>query len=214
MATDDAAEDTTGNRPQIYLITPPDFTLETFSTQLAQVLDQAEIACIRLALAGSDEDRIGRACDALRQVAHDRDVALVIENHIRLVERHGIDGVHLSDGAKNVRYARKELGGDAIVGAFSGVSRHDGLNAGEAGADYVAFGPVGASALGRGDVVDRDLLAWWSEVIEVPVVSEGGLTADLIENLAPITDFFGIGAEIWSAENPATALKKLLAPLG
>ena len=134
----DGAVDGAGNRPQIYLISPPDFTLETFSGQLARVLDQVETACVRLALAGSDEDRIGRACDALRQIAHERDVALVIENHIRLAERHGLDGVHLSDGARHVRLARKELGGDAIVGAFSGRSRHDGLTAGEAGADAQA----------------------------------------------------------------------------
>ncbi|MCB2095907.1 MAG: thiamine phosphate synthase [Rhodobacteraceae bacterium] len=210
----DGAVDGAGNRPQIYLISPPDFTLETFSGQLARVLDQVETACVRLALAGSDEDRIGRACDALRQIAHERDVALVIENHIRLAERHGLDGVHLSDGARHVRLARKELGGDAIVGAFSGRSRHDGLTAGEAGADYVAFGPVGVSALGLGEVVGRDLLAWWSEMIEVPVVCEGGLSVELIETLAPVTDFFGIGAEIWAADDPAKTLKELLAPLG
>ena len=202
------------DRPQIYLISPPEFVLETFSDQLAQVLDRVDIACFRLAMAGSDEDRIARACDALRQVCHDRDVAIVIENHIRLVERHGMDGVHLTDGARTVRYARKELGADAIVGAFSGTSRHDGLNAGEAGADYVAFGPVGATALGLGETADRDLFAWWSEVVEVPIVAEGGLSLGLIEDFAPIVDFFGIGSEIWSAADPAAALKVMIAPIG
>jgi len=131
-----------------------------------------------------------------------------------LVPRLGLDGVHPLDGARTVRHARKELGQDAIVGAFCGTSRHEGLNAGEAGADYVAFGPVGATPLGTGDSVDPELLAWWSEVIEIPVVAEGALTEALIRELAPVTDFFGIGEEIWTAEDPAAALMRLVAAIG
>lgn len=202
------------DRPQIYLVTPPDFDLGSFPDRLARVLDAAPAACVRLALAGKDADRIGRAADALRLVAHERDVALVIDSHVRLAQGHGLDGVHLPDGARNVRAARKELGPDAIVGAFCGTSRHDGMNAGEAGVDYVGFGPVGDSLLGTGARAGRDLFAWWSEVIEVPVVAEGGLTADLVAELAPVADFLAVGEEIWSAEDPAAALRALLAPLG
>ncbi len=199
----------TPEQPQIYLITPPAITLSTFPEQLARVLDGAEIACIRLALAGSDEDTIARAADACREVAHARDVAIVISNHVLLAQRLGLDGVHLDDAARSIRAARKELGADAIVGSFCSASSHDGMSAGEAGADYVAFGPVGASALGDGTIAEKDLFQWWSEMIEVPVVAEGGLTPDLIRDLAPHTDFFGIGDEIWSQDDPLAALKIL-----
>ena len=87
---------------------------------------------------------MARAADALRPVAHARDVPLVVADHFRLAARLGLDGVHLSDGARQVRAARKALGKDAIVGAFARASRHDGLTAAEIGADYVSFGPVGA----------------------------------------------------------------------
>jgi thiamine-phosphate pyrophosphorylase len=202
------------DRPQLYLISPAEMDPERFPDQMARLLDAVEIACIRLALASRDEDTIGRAADALRAVAHERDVAIVIETHVRMAERHGLDGVHLPDGARSIREARKALGSDAIVGAFCGISRHDGMNAGEAGADYVAFGPVGATALGSGLPADRELFAWWSEMIEVPVVAEGGLTDALILDYAEITDFFAIGPEIWGAADPLVALKALIAPLG
>jgi thiamine-phosphate pyrophosphorylase len=140
-------------------------------------------------------------------------VALVIDNHILLAERHGLDGVHLTDAARAVRKARKQLGNDAIVGAFCGTSRHDGMTAGEAGADYVSFGPVGASALSDGDQADFEIFEWWSQMIEVPVVAEGGLTQALVSQLGPVTDFFGIGTEIWKAEDPAAALKTLMSGL-
>ncbi|WP_170395948.1 thiamine phosphate synthase [Ruegeria arenilitoris] len=199
----------TPEQPQIYLITPPTISLSTFPDQLSRVLDGAEIACIRLALAGNDEDAISRAADACREVAHTRDVALVISNHVLLAQRLGLDGVHLDDAARSVRAARKELGADAIVGSFCGASSHDGMTAGEAGVDYVAFGPVGASTLGDGTTAEKDLFQWWSEMIEVPVVAEGGLTPELIRDLTPCTDFFGIGDEIWSQEDPLAALTTL-----
>lgn len=202
------------DQPQLYLITPPEFDLSEFPERLDAVLDSAEIACIRLSLATRDEDRITRAADAVREVAHRHDIALVIDTHVVLAQRLGLDGVHLTDGSRSVRHARKELGGDAIVGAFCGASRHDGMTAGESGADYVSFGPVGGASLGDGTLAERELFAWWSEMIEVPVVAEGGLTPELVAELAPVTDFFGIGEEIWSQDDAPAALKALIDAMG
>ena len=197
--------------PQIYLITPPEIELSRFPDQLAAVLDSTEISCIRLALATRDEDRISRAADALRDVAHTRDVALVISEHLVLAERLGLDGVHLMDGSRSVRKTRKDLGDDAIVGAFCSASRHDGMSSAEAGADYVSFGPVGSTPLGDGTLADAELFQWWSEMIEVPVVAEGALDLDIVRKLAPITDFFGIGDEIWNTEDPVAKLADFMA---
>ncbi|WP_297772122.1 thiamine phosphate synthase [uncultured Roseovarius sp.] len=200
-------------QPQIYLVTPPDFELSTFPDALARVLDSHDVGCIRLALTTRDEDRIARAADACREVAHARDVALVIDSHLMLVERLGLDGVHLPDAARSVRAARKELGEDAIVGCFCGTSRHDGMTAGEAGADYVSFGPVGATALDDGNRAGTDLFDWWSKMIELPVVAEGALTVELVAQLTPVTDFFAFGEEIWQADDPAAALARLVAAM-
>lgn len=201
------------DRPQITLITPPVLDLETFPDTLARVMDGVEIACLRLALATKDPDEIGRAADAARLIAHARDVAIVIENHVLFVERHGLDGIHLTDGARAVRNLRKDLGADAIVGSYCGASRHEGMTAGEVGADYVSFGPIGAAGLGHGEQAPHDLFQWWSEMIEVPVIAEGALTRELVESFAPVTDFFALGTEIWGAEDPLASLKSLLKPI-
>ncbi|MCU0912531.1 MAG: thiamine phosphate synthase [Rhodobacteraceae bacterium] len=206
MATDD--------QPKLYLITPPAFELTDFMPRLCAVLDGAEIACLRLALATRDEDRLSRAADACREAAHARDVPLVIDTHVALVGRLGLDGVHLPDGARGVRAARTALGGEAIVGAFARASRHEGMNAAEAGADYVAFGPVGTSALGDGTAAPRELFEWWSEMIEVPVVAEGALTAASVADLAGVTDFLAIGEEVWGADDPLAALSRITSALG
>lgn len=196
--------------PQLYLITPSEFELGTFPDLLARTLDAHKVACVRLELASKDEDRISRAADALREVTHTRDIALVLSDHTVLAERLGLDGVHLTDASRLVRAARKALGDDAIVGSFCGKSRHDGMAAGEAGADYVSFGPVTASALGDGSYASIDIFEWWSEMIEMPVVAEGGLDVTRIAQLTPFTDFFGVGDEIWQADDPVARLGQMI----
>lgn len=202
------------DRPQITLITPATIDLGLFPDQLAAVLDGVEIACLRLSLASRDLDAIARAADVCRLVAHARDVAIVIENHVLMVERLGLDGVHLTDGARSVRNTRKDLGADAIIGSYCGNTRHEGISAGEAGADYVAFGPLGATALNDGKTAGYELFEWWSEMIEVPVIAEGELTVALIERFGPVVDFFGVGEDLWTDPTPLVALRRLLAPLG
>ncbi len=197
--------------PQTYLITPSDFDHTAFCDDIARVLDTHPVACVRMALATRDETRILKAGDALREVCHARDVAIVIDSHVLMVERLGLDGVHLPDGARNLRKARKELGDEAIVGAYCGASRHDGMIAGEAGAEYVSFGPLSGAALGDGTLAEHDLFAWWSEMIEVPIVAEGGLSAEIVRQITPVTDFLALGDEIWGTDSPTETLTTLLA---
>lgn len=201
----------TPDRPQLYLITPTDLDLLSYPDKLAACLDATEIACVRLSMASRDEARIAKAADALREVTHARDVALVIDTHIQLVERLGLDGVHLQDGARSINKVRKDLGDDAIIGTFCGNSTHDGMTAGELGADYVSFGPCGQTPLGDGSTAPLDLFEWWSQMIEVPVVAEGALDEELVRALSPHTDFFGLSDELWRHDDPAAVLKSLIA---
>ena len=191
----------TEQQPQLYLISPPELELSQFPDALARVLDAHAIACVRLALDTKDEDRLSRAADAL-----------VVTDNVPLAERLGLDGVHLTIPG-SVREARKVLGPDAIVGAFCGGSRHDGLSAGEAGADYIAFGPVQGKDADDDSAAEAELFQWWSEVIEIPVIAEGNLDRAQIAALAPYTDFFGIGMETWGQDDPAAALTALLADM-
>jgi len=56
-----------------------------------------------------------------------------------------------------------------------------------------------------------DLFEWWAQMIEVPVVAEGGLTDDALRSLAPFADFVALGAEVWSADDPAARLAEIAA---
>lgn len=197
--------------PKIYLATPALFELAGFAATLGEILDKFEVACVRLALATTDENELIRAADLLRETCTPHDVALVIDKHYRLAKQLGLDGVHLTQGTRNVREARKLLGADAIVGAFCGVSRHVGMSAGEMGADYVTFGPVKETGLGDGQIAELELFQWWSEMIEIPVIAEGGLDEEQIRALREYTDFICLGDEIWKhPDGPAKAFDSVL----
>lgn len=181
--------------PRLYLITPP-VPGPGFGEALGAVLDSGAVACVRLQIDGAEE-AIRRAADSLRPVCAARDVPLTIAGHLRLVIPHGLDGVHLTDGgAQAVRAARAELGAERIVGAFGGATRHRAMLLAEAGADYVAMGPVHAGALGDGTEASPELFAWWDEMIETPSVAEGGLTPGLAAGLR--ADFLAPRHSVWN----------------
>lgn len=193
--------------PQLYLIVPPGVG-PGFADRVAAVMDAHRPACLRLG-AAPDAAAIRADAAVLAPVCRVRDVPLLLESHFRLAAELDLDGVHLPDGPRHVRAARAALGRDASIGAFCGTSRHEGLVAGEAGADYVAFGPVGETALGSGEIAGLGLFRWWAEMIELPVVAEGGLDPDTAATLAPCTDFLAMGPEIWGADDAVGALRAL-----
>ena len=197
-------------KSKLYIVSPAEFEIEKFSEHLKLILDSIEISCFRLALSTQNEDIIAKTADVTRDICHSRDVAIVIKDHFLFVEKHGLDGVHLSDGSRNVRKARKNLVKDSIVGAFCGNSKHDGLTAGEAGADYISFGPLSKTTLKDGTIAQNDLFKWWSTMIEIPVVAEGNLNKKVIYSLENDTDFFAFGDELWNESNPLNKLNQLI----
>ena len=196
---------------QLYLITPTDAELSFYNETLAPLLDKFPLACVRLGLVSEDENVIRRQAEQMREVAHARDVSAVIHTHYRMVEALGLDGVHRVDAAKSLRDIREELGADAIIGTHCGSSRHAGMNAGEAGADYVCFGPITQTTLGDESIAEFDDFEWWSQMVELPVIAEGNLTLDAAEKIAAVADFIALGPELWNTDDPIKTLAEYMA---
>lgn len=194
---------------QIYLITPINAELSFAEELLKPMLNEVEIACIRLGLSGQDEHEIARHADAVREISHLFDIPVIITDHYRMVTKLGLDGVHLKENLRHLRDIRKELDAEAIIGAFCDTSSHAGMTAGEIGADYISFGPVAHSGLGHYEIADHDLFAWWSQMIELPVVAEGNFDASKVTELAPVVDFIALGEELWSTPEPLETLMGL-----
>ena len=191
---------------QLYLITPPRLDPAVFAGDLARALDAAEVACVQLRLKDAGRDEVRRAIDALRPVAQDRGVAFLLNDDAALAAASGCDGAHLGQDDGDHAAARALLG-DRTLGITCHASRHLAMEAGERGADYVAFGaffPTGTKDTAHR--ADTDLLTWWTEVMEIPAVAIGGITAD---NCAPLVragaDFLAVVGAVWNHPDGAAA---------
>ncbi len=195
---------------RLYLITPPRIDPAAFADTLAAALDAGDVACVQLRLKDVDDDTIRRACDILRPVTQGRDVAFIMNDRPDLAAELGCDGVHV--GQEDMAYAgaRKLVGPDAIVGVSCYDSRHLALEAGEAGADYVAFGAFFPTRTKEAKYhAGLDLLEWWSAFMTVPCVGIGGITP---ENCRPLVeagaDFLAVVSAVWDhPQGPASAVK-------
>ncbi|PWC78184.1 thiamine phosphate synthase [Azospirillum sp. TSH64] len=201
---------------RLYLVTPPALEPAAFAPILAEALDAGDVACVQLRLKDCPEDDIRRACDVLRPVAQEREVAFILNDHPRLARETGCDGVHVGQTDTPYRDARKIMGNDAIVGVTCHDSRHLAMIAGEEGADYVAFGAFFPTATKTAEYkAEPDLLSWWSELMEVPCVAIGGITA---ENCAPLVtagaDFLAVVNAVWGhPQGPGAGVRALNAAI-
>jgi thiamine-phosphate pyrophosphorylase len=139
-----------------------------------------------------------------------RGVAFLLNDRPDLAAALGCDGVHLGPDDMPYAEARRLLGGARIIGVAAGSSRHEAIEAADAGADYVSFGPFFPSPTKAAEAfADVEIVQWWSELMEVPCVAVGGVTP---VNCRPLVeagaDFLAVSTGVWNhAEGPAAAVK-------
>ncbi|OAN45725.1 thiamine phosphate synthase [Paramagnetospirillum marisnigri] len=195
---------------RLYLITPP--RIETpfqWVETLKSALDGGDVACLQIRLKDLDDDALARVVDVLRPVAQRQGVAVLLNDRPDLAFETGCDGVHIGQEDASFAEARKALGPDGIIGVTCHDSRHLAMEAGENGADYVAFGAFFPTETKQArHHADLDLLDWWSELFTVPCVAIGGITP---ENARPLVeagaDFLAVSGGVWNhPEGPAAAV--------
>ncbi len=200
---------------RLYLVTPPALAPAQFADSLAACLDAGDVGAVQLRLKQVGDDEILRAVDRLRPVAHARDVAFILNDRPDLAVRSGCDGAHVGADDMEVAKARATLG-DLQLGVSSYDSRDAAMVAGENGADYVAYGAFFPSPSKETSVrADPDLLRWWSEMMELPVVAIGGITA---ANCGPLVaagaDFLAVISAVWDhPDGPAAGIRAMNAAI-
>ena len=189
---------------QLYLISPLEVG-GAFPDRLARALDAGEVAAFQFRVKGVDEHEAARLADPLQRICADRDVAFVVNDSISLAKRLGADGLHLGQGDGIVADARAALGRDVQIGVTCHDRRHLAMEAGEAGADYVAFGaffPTSTKLVEHH--AEPEILTWWQGLFELPCVAIGGITPDNCRGLADAgADFIAASGAVWSGDEAA-----------
>jgi thiamine-phosphate pyrophosphorylase len=186
---------------QLYLISPLDVA-GAFPDRLARALDAGPVAAFQFRVKDIDQHEAARLAEPLQRSCADREVACIVNDSVSLAKRLGADGVHLGQDDGDPREARSVLGPDVQIGVTCHDSRHLAMEAGDAGADYVAFGAFYPTA--TKEVKHRPepvILSWWAALFELPCVAIGGITPD---NAPPLVaagaDFLAVSHAVWGGD--------------
>jgi thiamine-phosphate pyrophosphorylase len=193
---------------KLYLISPQEVG-GGFPDRLKAALEPGLATAFQLRVKDVEEHELARLAEPLQRICADANVAFVVNDSMALAKRVGADGVHLGQSDGDIREARALLGPSAQIGKTCHDSRHLAMEAGEAGADYVAFGAFYPTTTKPSDYrPDPSILTWWSTLFEIPCVAIGGITA---ENAKPLVesgaDFLAICQAVWGKADPAAAVR-------
>ena len=189
---------------QLYLISPLDVSGD-FAARLARALDAGPVAAFQFRVKDIDQHEAARLAEPLQAICAEREVAFIVNDSVSLAKRIGADGVHLGQSDGDVQEARHSLGRDAQIGVTCHNSRHLAMDAGEAGADYVAFGAFFPTT--TKDVehhAEPEILTWWQSLFELPCVAIGGITPDNCGVLVKAgADFLAVSGAVWNGDEAA-----------
>jgi thiamine-phosphate pyrophosphorylase len=193
---------------KLYLISPQDIG-GPFPDRLRAALEPGIATAFQMRVKNVDEHQLARLAEPLQRICADSDVAFIVNDSVALAKRLGADGVHLGQGDGEIGEARALLGPSAQIGKTCHDSRHLAMEAGEAGADYVAFGAFYPTTTKPSDYrPEPSILSWWSTLFEIPCVAIGGITPD---NARPLVDsgadFLAVCQAVWGSDDPATAVR-------
>ncbi|MEP7129999.1 MAG: thiamine phosphate synthase [Sphingomicrobium sp.] len=193
---------------ELYLISPQEVG-GAFPDRLRAALESGVASAFQLRVKEVEEHELARLAGPLQRICADADVTFIVNDSMALAKRLGADGVHLGQSDGDVREARALLGPSAQIGKTCHDSRHFAMEAGEAGADYVAFGAFYPTTTKPSPYCpDPAILSWWSAVFEVPCVAIGGITPDNAKPLIDAgADFIAVCQAVWGQDDPGAAVR-------
>jgi len=191
---------------KLYLISPQEVG-GAFPDRLKVALEPDIASAFQLRVKDVEEHELARLAEPLQRICADAGVAFIVNDSAKLAKRLGADGVHLGQSDGDIREARALLGPGAQIGRTCHDSRHLAMQAGEDGADYVAFGAFYETTTKPSNYRPKPpILSWWSTLFEIPCVAIGGITP---ENAKPLVtagaDFIAVCQAVWGKDDPAAA---------
>lgn len=195
---------------RLYLITPAAIDLETFVPLLDRTLGAGDVAALQLRIKDVTDAEVLEAAAAILPVCQAHDTLLLINDRPDLAAQSGADGVHIGQEDEDYETARELVGADAVVGVTCHNSRHLAIEAGEQGADYIAFGAFFPTTTKTPKFsAEPEILEWSAGLLDVPCVAIGGIT---VENAPALINagahFLAVSAGVWQYEQgPEAAVK-------
>ena len=196
----------------LYLITPDGWPLSRLLTATEQALAAgARIVQYRDKLATPAQ--MHRTASALNNLTRSCGATFIVNDDPVLAREVGAHGVHLGADDMRPAEARLILGQDAIIGVSCYNRLDQGQQAGENGADYVAFGAFYSSRTKpQAQRADVALLTRARATIACPIVAIGGIHAGNAEGLIDAgADALAVIDAVYAADDVPLAVRCLTA---
>ena len=201
-----------GHRCRLYLITPTNIGEEKlfpFADTMQLALEAGDVACVQLRLKNVQDDTIRKVVNLLQPIVQKHEIAFILNDRADLAAEFGCDGVHIGQSDTPYKKARELVGPDSIVGVTCHSSTHLAMKAGEAGADYVAFGAFfESSTKPRKYIAQTNILSKWQKTMTLPCVAIGGIDTENCQTIVEAgADFIAVAAGVWEhPEGPDKAV--------
>ena len=197
---------------QIYLISPPKIESKTFLPRLEKALKTNLVPVFQLRLKEYSNSELTQIAKEIKKICDNNNCLFLLNDSLEIALDICANGVHLGAEDGSILSARKNSPENFLIGASCYDSKHLAMEAGEQGADYLSFGAFFESKTkkSRGNP-SLEILEWSNEILNLPTVAIGGITAD---NCAPLVkrgaDFLSVISYVWDhPEGEEAALIKL-----
>ena len=184
---------------QIYLISPPKIILSEFILSLKNALSTNLVPVFQLRLKEYSQTDVAKIAKQIQKICKDYNCQLILNDYPNIALDLELDGVHLGKDDAKIAEVRKQVPDYFTIGASCYNSKHKAMQAGEDGANYLAFGAFFPTTTKKIEYyADVDLLQWATELLNLPIVAIGGINASncasLVENKA---DFLAVISFVW-----------------
>ena len=197
---------------KIYLISPAQIELKSFSNNLKNALETNLVPVFQLRLKNYANEELLKIGKELRKICHDYDCLFFLNDSYQMALDVGANGVHLGAEDSSIKVARQNASSNFLIGASCYDSRHLAMEAAEQGADYVSFGAFFPSKTkkSRGNP-QPEILTWCEELMNIQSVAIGGINDQNCGVLAKAgADLLAVISYVWEhPEGEGRAVRKL-----
>ncbi|WP_256010727.1 thiamine phosphate synthase [Desertivirga xinjiangensis] len=186
-------------------------------------IDQVQLACQSGAnwiqyrcLTKNDEDLLNEML-IIASICDDWGATLIVTDHIHLIDKADVQGVHIEDMQADFNAIRASIGPDKTLGASANTFDDIQRIAKSGVVDYIGCGPYSITLTKPNDYPLLGIEGYKTMIgemmragIDIPILAVGGIRLEDIEPLM-LTGVFGIAVSsaINLAENPGKTLKEI-----
>lgn len=160
---------------RLYAVTDRAWTGERSLVEQVELALRGGATCVQLREKDLEYDAFLAEAFALRELCHQYDVPLFINDNVEVAAAVGADGIHVGQDDMRAQDVRSRVGEEMMIGV-SVHSVEEALEAVAAGADCLGVGAMfSTDTKSDVSVLPKDVLRAICEAVDVPVVAIGGI---------------------------------------